>query len=143
MPTKSGYMFRGWSTGNNESVTDETIIKIASAHTLYAQWEEVTKQVEIIFGKKDLTKEEIEMILNEYTSATFTFTIVEGSAAAAGETMVIIKFTEAEEAEGFVRAVQGSKSMGNIVRSIGFAHKYGNSSATLYPSTLIFNLFII
>ena len=36
--TKTGYTFAGWFTEEGEIVTEESIVSIASDHTLYAQW---------------------------------------------------------------------------------------------------------
>ena len=57
-PTRTGYTFEGWYTGENGTgtkVTNDTILKNANTHTLYAKW--AIKNVTVNF---DLTGGEIE-----------------------------------------------------------------------------------
>ena len=37
-PTKTGYIFQGWFTSDNQSITSETKVSIAEDHTLTAKW---------------------------------------------------------------------------------------------------------
>ena len=54
-PTKAGYSFEGWYTGENGTgtkVTNDTILKNTNTHTLYAKW--VIKNVTVNFNSGNL-----------------------------------------------------------------------------------------
>ena len=119
---KTGYMFLGWFTENNESITDESIVRISDNHILYAHWIEISSQVEIVFATKDMTREEIERVIKEYTEDYFEIVVIEGNSGA-DETQVIIKFADPERAEEFVRNVNtGSEwgKEGGLIKRVHF-----------------------
>ena len=127
-PSRTGYDFSGWFTDMNESVSSDTIVSIPMDHVLHAEWKEITCNVEIVFETKDLSDEKIIEIVKQYTDAKFTIIKVEDDET--GETKVIIKFTDVEKAEEFVRSVRTSSGKkGNFIRKIGFeTEKIGDGS---------------
>ena len=69
-PTRAGYAFDGWYTGENGTgtkVTNDTVLKNSNTHTLYAKW--VFKNVTVNF---DLTGGEIETTYTEPKEHTYT-----------------------------------------------------------------------
>ena len=69
-PTRTGYTFEGWYTGENGTgakVTNDTVLKNSNTHTLYAKW--VIKNVTVNF---DLTGGEIETTYTEPKEHTYT-----------------------------------------------------------------------
>ena len=109
VPSRSGYLFAGWFTDSNTSVTSSTPVNIPSDHTLYAHWEEVTAQVEIVFGISSLSDEDIREVISEYTGGNdFVIVRVESDA---GETRVIVMFNDKEAAENFVVNIKKSSDV--------------------------------
>ena len=54
-PTKAGYSFEGWYTGENGTgtkVTNDTILKNTNTHTLYAKW--TNKDITVIYNTGNL-----------------------------------------------------------------------------------------
>lgn len=140
-PTRTGFTFTGWFTekegGNKVEPVNRSII--FKNHTLYAHWQEiVTEYVEIVFGKKDLTREEAEEIINEYAkNAEFSIEEFENKNK---ETIVIIKFVDAAEAENFVERVRESGNPTKIISKVGFIDgpvPSFSSDICLFLSTLI------
>ena len=118
-PNRAGYSFVGWFTGNNESITNSSLVGIPRDHTLHAEWEEVTRDVEIVFGVKDLSDDQIRAIISEYTdSDDFTITRVDGYEA--NELKVIVHFNDKGTAENFVETIKASSKGSNIIKEIGF-----------------------
>lgn len=126
-PNRSGYAFLGWFTGKNESVTEESIVKIPDNHTLQAQWsknepgkvEVPINGVEIVFGSKDMTKEELEDIMSRHTKAEYEILIFENDGTS--ETRVIIKFTDSNEAKNFVESIKESNgSLADLVKFVDY-----------------------
>lgn len=136
-PSRDGYSFVGWFTESNVSVSRESIVRIPKNHSLYAQWEGVTNQVEIVFEKMDLSDEEIEVFVKEIV-ADAKFSVVRYEDDKTGEIRVIIEFTDSSEAEEFVRAVRTSDKFGKMVRDVSFriVREDNSFSAPTYPSTL-------
>ena len=69
-PTRSGYTFDGWYTGENGTgtkVTNDTVLKNANTHTLYAKW--VIKNVKVNF---DLAGGVVETTYTEPKEHTYT-----------------------------------------------------------------------
>ena len=137
IPTKDNYVFAGWLTENNESVTSESIVVIPNDHTLYAQWKESpTKYVEIVFGTKDLNDNEIRTFIEKYTNDDFTITRIESG----DELRVIVEFKDTEEAVSFVEKIRGSSEM-SVIRNVGFVKEAIQSfSSSFHP--LLFYLYI-
>lgn len=123
LPTanKTDHTFVGWFTEaeDGEEVTSESTFKTLGNQTLYAHWEEIpTKQVEIVFEKRDLSDEEIRDVVEQFTEAEFTIIRVEDES---GEVKVIIKFDGIEQAKEFVRKVNGaSRSAKSVLKRVGF-----------------------
>ena len=66
VPTRIGYTFLGWFTEKNESVTKDSIVRIPRNHTLHTYWLEFyQRQVEIVFGAKDLIQKRDRRINQE------------------------------------------------------------------------------
>ena len=69
-PTRAGYAFDGWYTGENGTgtkVTNDTVLKNSNIHTLYAKW--VIKNVTVNF---DLTGGGIESVYTTPGAITYT-----------------------------------------------------------------------
>ena len=107
-PTKEGYTFIGWYPKPERMP--------ASNLTVTAQWETVkpTEYVEIMFGSKDISDEEVETILKNYTQEEFVIDRIERDALT-GETKVIIKFVDSEKAKDFVRTVREGRRENNLI----------------------------
>ena len=136
--TRTGYTFLGWFTEKNESVTAGSIVKTPANHTLYAQWLEIRQnQVEIVFAKKDMGKDEIEEVIKKYTEdAEFTITIIESSDDDDG-IRVIIEFIDTERAESFIETVEASSDAKDIIKTVGFVQGLGSFSVTYLPMSLL------
>ena len=141
-PTRTEHTFLGWFTEKNETITAESIVKIPDNHTLYAHWKEIpTAQVKIVFGTKDMTDVKIEEIVGQYTDAKFTIIRIEDDSTE-GIT-VIVKFTDLEEAEEFVRKVNTYKKDEDSIKSIGFSSEYYiNFSSTLSNPFALLNIIL-
>lgn len=139
-PNRSGYMFTGWFNENGEVITNGTIVNTTKNHTLQAQWDEAFDCVEIVFGTKDLSNEEIERIVKQYTDAEFTILEVEDNDA--DKMVVIIKFNDIKDAVDFVRTVNSS-SDNNFIRKVSFnpVNRKISFSATI-GSALLLNMLI-
>ena len=144
--TRTGYTFAGWYTEKNESITEESIVKIPDNHTLFAHWAEnptnqtvnPTKQVEIVFSTKDMTRKEIEEIVKKYTEADFAITVIESNNE---ETRVIVEFVDTKKAEEFVRNVNVELGRGekNKFKRIEFVQEGSWSFSIAYhPMTLLY-----
>lgn len=100
--TRSDYAFDGWTS--DPDVTDGKMP--ASDVTFTAKWTKATEYVEIVFGSKDIKKDDIEGIIKKYTNDKFV--IEQVSTSDTGEIKVIIKFVDKKSAETFVRTVNTS-----------------------------------
>ena len=140
-PNRTGYMFLGWLTERNESITEESIVKIPRNHTLHAYWVEISWYVEIVFDTKDMTQEEIERVVKKYTDAEFVIVEIESGA---DEMRVIVGFVDAEVAEEFVRNVNAELGRGekNLIKRIDFAQEGSGSFSLGYiPMRVLLCLF--
>lgn len=145
VPNRTGYTFLYWATEKDESVTSETVVSVPENHTLWAQWSKIgsgkievpINNVEIVFGTKDLTKEELEDIVGQYTNAEYKILSFESDGTS--ETRVILKFTDFKEAKSFVESVKASS--GSLVDLVKFIDL--NSGAIIsfslisYPMVLL------
>ena len=159
VPNRTNFTFNGWFTEKNESVTNETAVVISRNHTLVAQWDGISlpqsessssqkvapsKQVEIIFGAKDLTVDSAKEIIGKYADDD-DFKIV-GFEKKEDGVRVIIEFIDKKEAENFITNVEASsEKTGKIIKKVGFIDgKYdGSFSAALCPFTVFFFLQLI
>lgn len=131
-PKRESYVFLGWFTESNESVKNETIVAIPRNHTLYAQWKEATNQVEIVFNSKELSNEEIEEIIKQYTNEEFTIICIEKDES--GDIKIIVGFEEVGKAEEFVRNVNEMNKTGTnklISRAVLYYEVFSDSSPLL------------
>lgn len=137
-PTRAGYVFLGWFTKTNESTTETSVVSTPDDHTLYAHWEKVTEHVEIVFGSKGMTKEEIINLIEQHTSADYEVVSLGGNDESEG-TRVIIKFTDEEDAKTFYQSITASN---RIVRA-AFTRYDASISPTTYPlSAFIGSIFL-
>ena len=144
-PNRAGYSFVGWFTdNNNESITSSSLVRIPRDHTLHAEWEEVTRDVEIVFERKDLSNEQIRAIISEYTdNDDFTITRVEGDEA--NELKVIVQFNDKGTAEEFVWKVKtlSRDDSNNHFKRVGFTAEFdGSYSFLLQPIISLISLLI-
>ena len=127
VPTRTGNTFLGWFNEMNESITKESIVKIPRNHTLHAYWLEFSRrQVEIVFGTKDISKEEIEESIKKYTDAVFEIAVNERGV---DKTRVIIESVGINKAKEFVRVINDELDRGEeglVMRSglLKKAHQY-------------------
>ena len=125
-PNRTGHSFLGWFTENNEGVTSETTVAIARNHILTAKWEEIpsshaesssssakisSNYVEIVFGTKNLTEDDVRGIIMKYTATDFEIIKFEDDNDGL---KVVIKFSGVSEAESFVEAIKGPSTLGKI-----------------------------
>lgn len=138
---RSGYMFMGWFTEANESVTSKTLVKTPRDHTLYAHWAEVTKQVEIVFGTKDITKGDLEVLVRKYTDEGYE--IIKFEYSDDGETRVIIEFADITVAEELVRSITEEEDPISLIKLISFKSKEldESGSCSFFPVFLSYFLF--
>lgn len=128
--TMQRYSLAGWYSESNGGVKKKTDSRVTSNHTLYAHWTEITEEVVIMFGTKDLTREKAEEIINHYTDEDFTIVKIVNKG---DEIKVIVKFVDAEKAEEFIRNVDEYKREGDSIESVGPVGNYDDSFA---PSVL-------
>lgn len=119
IPTREGYVFTHWVNEKNESVTSESAVSVASGHTLYAQWAVPSTYVEVVFGSKDLSGDEVRTIIKHYTDADFSIGRFEK-----GDSVVVIKFNDEGDAVTFVRKVKGSsKAAADGILEVNFVNE--------------------
>ena len=140
-PKRTGFTFLGWFNDKNESVTGSTIVSTPNDHTLHAHWKETKPgYVEIVFGKKDMSEEEIKVIIKQYAD-TEEFTIIKIEDDGSGETKVIIKFTDINDATTFVEVAKTSSGEIDIIKNIVLIDGINSFSLTLHPVMLLGLLF--
>ena len=140
-PNRTGYAFFGWFNEKNESITEESIVKVPRNHTLCARWLEISRYVEIVFSTKDMTREEIENAVKKYTDTDFVIVEIESGAE---EMRVIVGFFDAEVAEEFVRNVNAELGRGekDLIKRTNFVQEgTGSFSVGCYP--MMFLLYLI
>ena len=129
-PEKTGYTFIGWFNERNENITSESIVRTSNDHTLRANWTELSSQIEIVFGTKDLTEEKVHKIIEAYTDEEFTILKVEDGKD--GETKVVIKFTDPQKASTFLNSVKkSSESVSALIKRIDFVTIDTDSLSTM------------
>lgn len=129
--TKEGYTFSGWFP-KPERMPARNL-------TVTAQWAEQTSElVEIVFEKKDLTREEIEAALKDYTDGEkFTIERIEADKDT-GRTTVIVRFVDKQAAENFVEKIKASSGgMDGILDVKYFLGTFDSFSFALRPHTFI------
>ena len=94
----------------------------ANDTTVVAQWienatpEVESEYVEIVFGRKGMTKEEVKEIIKNITQdENFYIERIETDKDT-GETIAIIRFTDAEKAKDFVRSIEGKAT--NFIKRV-------------------------
>ena len=135
-PTRTGYAFLGWFTEeiDGKNTTAEDVVEIPGNHTLFAHWlESRQSQVEIVFSTKDMSKEEIEEIIKEYTDADFKITVIENNE---DEGRVIVEFVDAKKAEEFTRKVNAVLERGEVslIKRVDLVHIGNDSFSPAYHS---------
>ena len=110
--------------------------------TITAQWNETSEYVEIVFSSKDLSREQVEEIIEKYTNgAEFTIETSE-SDEKTGETIVIIKFTDKEKASEFVRNVNENGKQDSLIKRVGMVPNHENSFSHIFSPFVSFYLLI-
>ena len=115
--------------------------------TVVAHWTEVVTEVEseyveIVFGKKDMTRKDIENIVKSLTEEKFE--IIEfGEDEGTGEVKVIIKFNDPESSKDFVRNANNySRDNPNIIKRVKAVDIKDSSYAEQNTSCFWFTLLI-
>ena len=130
--TKEGHTFNRWKPKPETMPAEDT--------TVVAQWTvNPTEYVEIVFGKKDMTREEVKEVIKKYTNEEFS--IVRFEENKNGETKIIIKFNDAEKAKNFVDAIK--ESSGVDIVSINFLSEPLSSAASKVSLFMIFGLMLL
>lgn len=130
---KEGYTFNGW---------DRIVAAMPAGNiTITAQWvEKSTEFVEIVFNKKDLTKEEAKTIISQYTNEEFTIEGFEVDSKT-GEIKVIVKFADTAKAVDFVRSVnENNRPNSTFLKRVSSVDR--DTSFTLALSPVLFVNFI-
>ena len=96
--------------------------------------------VEIVFSKKNLTKEEAEAILKQCIDSDFTIEQFEEDEK--GEVTVIIKFNDVEGSEKFVRSVYDGKMLDVIQRASIIPTKKSSFASVVVPEAVVLSLLI-
>ena len=72
MPTRDGYKFDGWYTGENGTgtkVDENTVLTIANNHTLYAKWDKIIKvSLDVAGGNYNISTTYTEVKSHTYTT---------------------------------------------------------------------------
>ena len=115
-PAREGFAFNRWKPKPEAMPAQDT--------TVVAQWTVNTSSnlVEIVIGKKNITKEDAEKIIKGITDENFVIDRIEEDKST-GETIVIIRFDGAEGVKSFVNAVEASGNSDMIIRIIGFSQE--------------------
>ena len=139
-PNRTGHVFFGWFNEKNESITEESIVKVPRNHTLCARWLEISRWVEIVFDTKEMAQKEIEKVVKKYTDADFVIVEIESGAE---EMRVIVGFVDAEVAEEFVRNVNAELGRGekDLIKRANFVQEgTGSFSVGCYPMAFLLYL---
>lgn len=138
-PTRDGYEFAGW---------DSTITTMPPENvTIKALWKEIleiassteTGYVEIVFGKKDMKKEEIEIIIKEITQENFIIEKIVYDESS-GETRIIVRFKDAEVAQNFVETIEGEPEEWNNIKKVYYC---GSVPISFAQRSFIFSLSVM
>ena len=111
--TREGFVFNGWKP-KPERMPAKDI-------TVVAQWTEVVAEVEseyveIVFDRKGMTEEEVKEIIKNITQDENVYIERIETDKDTGETIAIIRFTDAEKAKNFVRSVSEGRAPSTIKR---------------------------
>ena len=108
--------FSGWDNYITTMPDEDTVIR--------ARWTKTSKYVEIIFGRKDLSEEEVKEMIQKYTGDDFTVERFEIDGEE-GTTSVILKFQSTADAVEFIETVYASSDMAtSSIISISFTYPY-------------------
>lgn len=116
-----GYTFSGWfadRTTYRNGITAESIVNITEDTTFYACW--TSAYVEIVFGSKDLGEKDVVDYVSNRTKGGFVIERFE--VGEDGNLVVIVRFTDAQEAMNFVTVI-GTEG-DPLVEEAGFVSKY-------------------
>ena len=111
--TREGFTFKGWKPKQERMPANDT--------TVVAQWIEVVAEVEseyveIVFDRKSMTEDEVKEIIKNITQDENIYIERIETDKDTGETTVIIRFTDTENAKDFVRSVSEGKASSTIKR---------------------------
>ena len=138
VPIRTGYTFLEWFTDKKERITEESIVRILSSHTLHPHWLEFSqRQVEIVFGAKDLIQKEIEESIKKYTDADFEIAVIKQGVE---ETRVIVEFFDINKAKEFIRVVSDELERGEegLVKKVRFIKESLSLSPVHHALKLLF-----
>ena len=93
----------------------------------------------ICVHKKNLTKEEAETILKQYTDSNFTIEQFEENEK--GEIIVIIKFNDVEDSKKFVRSVNEGRTLDFIQRASIVPARDDSFISITVPETVVLLIF--
>ena len=140
---REGYTFSGWDNRPEFMPAMDITIK--------AQWVEaiVSRDVEIVFETKDIAtkdeeemKEEIREIIKTYTDEEFVIEKIEIDPET-GETRVIIKFSDPETANEFVRVINENKRPDSPIKNARAINELGHSLSSPKWILSLFSLVLL
>ena len=92
--------------------------------------------MEIVFSSKNLTREEIEEFIREYTDDEFV--IIKVDYESSGGTLVIIEFSDAENAKSFVETVKASNDAKTTITKVGYIQGGAKSFSAMFQPMKLF-----
>ena len=131
---REGYAFDGWNP--------KVVLMPGNNLTISAGWieaVEATEFVEVIIKRSDLTKSEAEEITRRFTTAVFSVERIE-LIAEAGETRIVVRFVDREEAEKFVRTAKSSGDRSIIKMRFANGSEFSFSSVSCPFPFLFFSI---
>ena len=133
---KEGYKFSGWKPKPRTMPANDLVTK--------AQWSEDISSVEITLGTADLNEGEIIELIKKYTDSDFTIDRLEIDAST-GNTQIIIRFEDSEEADKFIDKVKDELKSGESTyfEGVSFFRKGPGSDTSLSHHLKPFLLFFI
>ena len=98
----------------------------------------VSNRVEIVFGSKDLSEENITTTIKKFTDESF---VIEKFESTDGETVVIVRFEDANEASKFIDSVSASSTNPNSIKKCVF--NFEEMKSTAHMAKPLMELFVI
>lgn len=140
-PQKERHIFSGWFTESNESYNSNTTDNYKDS-ILFAHWEKITKQVEIIFGVKNMSEDDVQEFLKRYTDANFTIIRIEPDSS--DDVKIIIEFIDESAAKSFVDTINASSdSTKTIIKKVCFIVGNPKSFSPIYYPLILFSFLVM
>ena len=107
IPSSSSSIISSSSSSSSSIVSSSSSVvsSSSSSKTISSNSRFISEYVEIVFGKKDMSREEVEEFIRKYTDSN-AFTIEELKSD--NGTVVIVKFEDTERATSFIESIKAS-----------------------------------